>query len=503
MDDDKQVTEKKEVQLFLSDFLDSLKEDTPKAYNLEYEYAKTKKNKSWGLVISVLVAILLVWLIVFFISREITAQTRNVSVGIEAFDDLNLKNVLDKYTKLENSLNSALAEKMQLENLYKSKYDFLASALENNTYAINSLTINEAEKKRRIAALQSAFEAETAALRVSNAEKIAAINITITDLNEQMTAFDSRRLEEAQKSEAALDSARQVYDIEKKQIVEQYEATIAQLHTQLAQLQTETAASQRKNLDELTKNFNADLKALDPVVTDEKGSSILQAVNEYGVMPLPDYSAIMADLSGEPAVTSVLDAMQADYEHLNYAADIVLSLPQKNSIPQYIDAMRSISFKNAERLELLLKMSLQYIKNAEHDAEQAKTMLMQKEQAFDESEKKLLQVQSLLIEVKASIASIQKREAYFDYSFKSLLERNGDAGYIVDGRDVNAVAVYIDPLYASGFDGKKAYVFRKSDEYIGTILLKKNDIMTYGVVEKIEDGKTIESFDRIVFDLEQ
>ena len=113
--DNKIKISKKEVRLFLQSDMLPPENDTPEYYDLEAEYAKTRKEKShftiWALVLFSLGIALLVYGVTSYISFRNTSLT----VGVDVFEDLNLKNLLDVVSRTESSMESAINQKVQLE----------------------------------------------------------------------------------------------------------------------------------------------------------------------------------------------------------------------------------------------------------------------------------------------------------------------------------------------------------------------------------------------------
>jgi hypothetical protein len=62
-------------------------------YSLEEEYAKTRKNKNWFVIFTVVGFILFISLITYLIYNYSTDKDRNIEVNITEFDDLRLKEI--------------------------------------------------------------------------------------------------------------------------------------------------------------------------------------------------------------------------------------------------------------------------------------------------------------------------------------------------------------------------------------------------------------------------
>ena len=131
MDNDNKITEiqeiqtHNEVQLFLKDELTKLSSAKVEQYNLEEEYAKTKKNKDKSVGIILAVCSIIVCLLVVALTTFITSQNHKIAVNIDTFNDLNLRALLNSAGRTESLYANALQSK---EILLAKMEDELASA---------------------------------------------------------------------------------------------------------------------------------------------------------------------------------------------------------------------------------------------------------------------------------------------------------------------------------------------------------------------------------------
>ena len=93
MDNDNKITEiqeiqtHNEVQLFLKDELNKLCSAKVEQYNLEEEYARTKKNKNKSVFVILAFCALAVSFIVAGLTLFINSQNRKIKVNIDTFND--------------------------------------------------------------------------------------------------------------------------------------------------------------------------------------------------------------------------------------------------------------------------------------------------------------------------------------------------------------------------------------------------------------------------------
>ena len=115
----------KDVLLFLNKELDNLQmhSGTASTYNLEKEYAKTKKNKSPFVFFMILACVLFTVGIAFILRYTINKQNQSIEINLEEFDSLNLKALLDSVTKVQDKYDNAVKKRdqaiAQMENEIK------------------------------------------------------------------------------------------------------------------------------------------------------------------------------------------------------------------------------------------------------------------------------------------------------------------------------------------------------------------------------------------------
>ena len=95
------------------------------------------------------------------------------------------------------------------------------------------------------------------------------LDLTLTDLQDQLNAYDSANIERAQQQQAAIDSQRQLFEIEKQQLTESYETTINDLQTQLSALQSEENSMRVRITEEIAGQYQAQYAALEKSYNDQ------------------------------------------------------------------------------------------------------------------------------------------------------------------------------------------------------------------------------------------
>ena len=121
MGNDNKITEEqksnqihKEVMLFLGKELERIHQtSSEQTYNIEKEYAKTRKNHSPFSALMLIGCFLVVLAIAFIITKTISSKNEDISVSVAAFDDLNLKNLLNTVGAAQTNYENAVKKRSQ------------------------------------------------------------------------------------------------------------------------------------------------------------------------------------------------------------------------------------------------------------------------------------------------------------------------------------------------------------------------------------------------------
>ena len=571
--DNKVIIQKPEVELFLQDDIYAFNREKPKMYDLEKEFANVKKQKKhtilWPLIILFIISILLTLGITYYIRY----QNRQISVNVDVFEDINLRKLLDMVSKIEEQVEDTKNQKLKTEKQKTFELDSLIAEKEAELITVESLPISVKEKESRRAEIETRYENAVAEISTKYDNEIALLDLTLNDLQDQLNAYDSANIERAQQQQAAIDSQRQLFEIEKQQLTDNYESTINELQTQLQALQSEENSMRVRITEEIAGQYQAQyvalessfneqlavlterLKELDPTIEDEKYVEILKRANILQPQPevLDDSTVLDAEqlealegqlevenpnnLTGEtqedlevenpaelvaenPAempiedsekmislqkrletITEIPDSLKEPYENLlvlssdyETATELLLSVPQENDIPQYIRALEKINAEtNNQLLDLYFQLSEEYSQIQEEYVDE-KANLKQEKTAL---QNQLYREQNKNLELKENNATLNKIYSFFE---RMALE-NGDAGYVLDTSDKDKLLVYVSPLYKNEINYTLAYVFRKSDEMIGTITLIKEGDFYYGIPSTNDVGQSIKPGDKILLDV--
>ena len=150
---------------------------------------------------------------------------------------------------------------------------------------------------------------------------------------------------------------------------------------------------------------------------------------------------------------------------------------------------------NNDLFEYIVKITEDYNLKEEDFSQRNQNLLSEKA----DLEKKLKAEQNTNSELNDKNKTLNQVYSYFE----SLALANGDAGYILDVSDKNKVLVYVSPLYAKEIDSTLAYVFRKSDDLIGTMTLVKEKDFYYGIPTSGDIALALKPGDKILLEVQK
>ena len=230
--------EKGDVLLFLQEEIMPLrKKKVVTTYDLEKEYAKTRKNKNLSVWIVLLLTVVGVVLATWAIISGFSVNSRNIEVSLDAFEDLNLRNLFDALSKTQDLYEKASKTKAELQAAFDQKMTQAKRSLDLDLDYIRKLKLAKKDRTVRENRVRNSYEKTVKAIHDEFDEKLKAADIELKQYEDQLKSFDSENVEKAQEWEKQMDSERQVHEIEKGKLTEEYETKIMDLKTQMSEAQ--------------------------------------------------------------------------------------------------------------------------------------------------------------------------------------------------------------------------------------------------------------------------
>ena len=255
----------KDVLLFLNEELNNLQDrTTTETYNLEREYAKTKKNKSPFVFLLLFICFGATLGVAWILSNVISKQNQNIEINLEEFDALNLKDLLDSVTKVQDRYDNAVKQ----QSLYKSELEAQLKDAEqkrdDDLFLIESLSEIDAEsvagKRRQV---NNEYYKKVEEIRAEYEPKIAELEQEIDQYKKELESYDASKIDAARERDMAVDGERQIQELERQRLVEMYERQIADLQKRLNA--SSDNKSYRKAVNQVSGKYKTEMDKLDPI----------------------------------------------------------------------------------------------------------------------------------------------------------------------------------------------------------------------------------------------
>lgn len=308
--------QKASAVLFLKKELNGLKsKSTEKPYNLEEEFAKTRKNRS---AVIPLVLVFCAFLMAGFVYGTYFLLSKDkISVDLSdgLFEEVNVEDLADEVTRTtvmyENSLRN-------LDSLKKSLDEKLSEAkkqYEFNLFVIDSMNIDDSKDLK--------------------ARKNAAKDENKRNIEEIHSEMD-KKIQDAQKE--AENYKIRLENYKKQTLANENQSEEKDEKEILARLEREKNHKEKQEaVETLSSKYQAEIAGLDPQLDDKTADSIIS-----GSGHLKNTSFLLSkytdkdDKVSDAKFRNVLRSSQSEYENYEYLYNVVKDIPQKYSVPEYV-----------------------------------------------------------------------------------------------------------------------------------------------------------------------
>ncbi len=334
----------KEVLLFLNDELNRLQTvNSSDSYDLEREYAKTKKNKSLFSTLLLTGSILVVFLLAWGITAYINSKNEEITVNLKEFEGLNVKNLLDSVNKVQTNYDNAMKNKT---NIISDRDVALKKAEEkrdSELFLIESLNLDDKKeiKKRQDAVLEE-YEASVALINEVYEPQLVLADNELAEYKKQLDEYDTAKLEAARQQEQALDSERRVHRLEMEKLSKEYENRIAALQESYAKERKDNSEQIRRQVSEVSQKYVQQIDQLDPDLTNTSAQGIVNTINAKGLEAFDSAKFIEENEITDDTVVIGLSAFQKDYNQYSTVQEPFESIPYKKSAPSYLKASKGL-----------------------------------------------------------------------------------------------------------------------------------------------------------------
>ena len=332
-----------EVMLFLGDELENIhKSSKGQTYDIEKEYGKTKKNKSPFVALILTGCFVVVIGVSFMIHRIVSAKNSEIQVSLQKFDDLNLKGLLDTVSVAQSNYDNAIKTKATIEADMESKLKTANENYENEVFVLDSLKLSESQYNDRVEELKKQYNDIVTEIHKEFDESIAQAEKQIQEYKKQLAEFDTAKIEAAREQEKALNSERQLRKLETEKLTKEYEDRIAEINNSMQELRLKSNEEIRNTVKEVTNKYQAEIDTLDPKLNDENANSIIQEAGMYEVYNFDGKNLFAESEIDSEIIENAVNVYQNIYDEYDYIDKTVASIPQKNSIPEYVKTSRTL-----------------------------------------------------------------------------------------------------------------------------------------------------------------
>jgi hypothetical protein len=315
-------------------FLDEARKATRKdgqVYDLEKEFAKTRKNRSFRVVLVTLATLAGLVLASLVVTGIIRHQTAAMPVDVKPFEDLNLGDLLDTAKKSDADLEQAKLDLSRLQAAEKTALQAIDHDLAASLEAITARHYPKADEKKRKAQATAQAEAQKKAVRARYESQIADAKERVASIQATIDSFDKRFSEQTRKQQEVLDSQARLFDLEKQNLIATYTGKIDDLETALASEQ-QSAKRQRDSLAaSYTERWN-------PVFDDPATASLLTGFTLKDDPRVPTVASLPPVIF-EAGVLGTKDAagLDSSYGNLLLLSGKLRDISYVNSVPPALD----------------------------------------------------------------------------------------------------------------------------------------------------------------------
>ena len=353
-----------EVSLFLGDEVKKLSQKKIDRYNLQEEYAKTSKNKAFFLRIALAICLLFIVVGSLAIAGVITRINHGISININSFDDLNLRILLNSAERVQSLYDNAVRAKQMLE---LEQEDALVQAelkRKMDLYTIQmvrSVTPGD-ELRISMVSLEKDYMATVKKIQDEYGQKLAEAEADIIKYKKQLDDYNERKRSAPQDENTAIDSTKQLHELEIASIRKQYENKISQLYVQLAEQQRKAAQKQKAAVEQVRDTHQAKINLLDPKAREQdseqdkiiQDAGITKEISSLALWKTIDELSFDAldytDLFSSTQFSMSVRDTQLTLLELSQLAERFKQIPMENSIKDYVPAMLIQTYRIADSL---------------------------------------------------------------------------------------------------------------------------------------------------------
>ncbi|MCL1864963.1 MAG: hypothetical protein FWF73_04050 [Spirochaetes bacterium] len=410
-------------------------DDRKDIYSLNSEFAKTKKNINWLVIILILIFISIIVVFTMLFKHYADKKDENINVDISEFDDVRLRDILSSSRMTENNIQ---IKSNELESLIiKMKNQILEI---NNTY---------------LAKVNSVLD-QGLPFHVTDAKLLELKNSELNEINRVKVQYESN-----------LNAKRQ--EIIKLQKAKREE------EQRLARMKKGVA-----NITDEDKIYQMKMKSLYDVSSSGL-ASMADFYNRYNKYIVQKYNPVFA----ADDLKSTIDKNSKNTEKRNLKEyDDIFSKENIISKKQFNDIRGKISDQD----KLIQRLSGVGYENSVPPALKSIDNL---------SASIINDYENLWFNLTTTVKNKNTQIEYYKNALDASLKERPESGYIISAENPNRILIHINKLIKVN-EGDTGFVFRTDDKYIGKIEFFNTLDGLKGKVIDLADTEKIKPFDRIL-----
>ncbi len=451
--------------IFIKD--DSNNNAPPELYDLDLEFANTKNNKNKITIVSLIIFTLIFIAAAYGVTKYIEYQNSQIPISINAFEDVNLREIFDKAKQYEKQMRDAVRD---LDDLYIKKE---AAINELNRNADSAISIieedNPANKTSQIKQIEIELTESLQREEEFWSTEITMAKARISSIQEKIDSYDTRILEKAKEQESIINNQQQRFDMEMEQSVKYYEDKIKGL--------------QDDHLNQID-NISLTNKDIISTIRRKNEENVVSLEDKYNPDFTEDY--LFIDETSEQEV-SPFKFVSEDIRDIIFNEGLLIRDDVESQITDIYQAentflrLREIPYYNSP------KQAIGYLEQKYHESVNEYSSLINDVSPVLENKNTKIEEQFGELE-------------QLNYFLTNYVKTNRVNGVIIDPRK-NSIKVFIDPIYKVE-DGTVGFVFRNDSDFIGTIEFETtNGILVGQVLDLVAKDRGLNPFDMILINL--
>jgi len=404
-------------------------------YSLEKEFTKTKKNKNWAVLIMVFIFVSIMLSLTVLFTLYTEDQNKKFKISFNEFEDLRLKEVLNSARMNDNNLI------IRRNELFKVIIEMRNRVLSvQNKYLARYNAVLDGggsfqEKKTRLGSLKKSEDNEINRVKAVYNGKITKMRRNIREIERDKREAE-RKLRKEKETLGQLGDDDRVHAIKMKKLVK----------TQKSGLTGMTDYYERY-VKYLKAKYNPEFKSKDLRSTIFRNSRQDVSRNMKGYDPVFVSENIISRDRFKNIRENITDR--------DLIIDRLKGIGYYNSVPTALKSIDNIS---------------NFIVN---------------------------EYENLWFSLAETVRKKNKNIEDYRKALDAVLKERPESGYIISAENLSRISIHVNRLLKVK-SGDVAMVFRGVDRYIGRIKFYKTSEGIFAKAIKVESGKKINPFDRIL-----